>query len=128
MSTRSNSLPARGEMELTCTEGAHGPVGIGGIPNSASVSRLTANPTGGVAASPFRSEVFVLANGGGLVDDSLRFPSAAEDGSERGELAVEVGNLTPERGVCDREEAAPFIRVKAGGAVLPARQSKSTWK
>ena len=98
---------------------------MGGIPNSASVSRLTADPTGGVAASPFRSEVFVLANGGGLVEDSLRLPSAAEDGPERGELAVEVGNLTPERGVCDREEAAPFIRVKAGGAVSSPRTAVS---
>lgn len=93
---------------------------MGGTPNSASELRSTAGAaTGGVApcSDPFRSGLAASARSkrGGLVDDSLRLPRAAEDGAERGELPAEEGRRTPLRGVLARP-AAPLIRVRAGGA------------
>lgn len=97
---------------------------MGGIPNSASVLRSAAGPDepaaegAGLLSEPFRSvrPASARANGGGLAEDSLRLPRDAAEGPDRGELPVDVGKRTPERGELARADAAPLILVNAGCA------------
>ena len=151
----SKSARWRGERrrERTWTDGLHGPVGTGGIPNSASVSSLTSGgattrSTSVWSRCPCSSRSFAGAPScarsssarcrcalRSAVDcGAARSTAGGEDEPRRlldevgvpyGDEVDEVGRVTPERGEAPRE-AAPLMRVRAGG-VAGRRKTESAY-
>lgn len=95
------------------------------MPNSASVSSCTpAMPFSEVRSSRSAADAgSARAKGGGLCEESRRFPRAAGEGGGRGELEDEVGSRTPVRGDWPRD-AAPLMRFRAAGAAACAIVSR----